>query len=221
MNGGSGPNQAEIDFRASLKNCPIIAIMRHLAPDRVVPVGEALCDAGVRLMEIPLNWDGALPALESLVKNFSGKAMIGTGTALSPDDVKRAHACGVRFVLSPNMDPEVIAATLRSGMASVPGVATPTEAFAALKQGATALKVFPGGLFSPRIVKEWRTVLPSEALVIPSGGIDADNVATYIKAGANGFGVSGALYAPSMPLDEINARAKKLIAALSLCRMDG
>jgi len=201
-------------FREALAASPVIAILRHLAPENAIAVGEALIDAGVLIVEIPLNGNRALETLETLAKNLSLKALLGAGTVLTGKDVGKASSCGARFIFSPNTDPDVIRETRRLGLASVPGVATPSEAFAALQRGAAALKIFPGEMFPPKVVKTLRVVLPNEAPLIVSGGINGDNIRDYADAGVQGFGVTSALFAPDLKPSEIGLKAKKLVAAL-------
>jgi 2-dehydro-3-deoxyphosphogalactonate aldolase len=202
-------------FHDALAKSPIIAILRHLAPANAAAVGEALIGAGVSILEIPLNGREALATLEALAKALHAKALIGAGTVLTAQDVGKAAACGARFILSPNMDAEVIGETRRLGLASIPSAMTPTEAFAALKYGATALKLFPGEFFSPNIIKAFRTVLPPETLLVLSGGVNIGNIRSYFDAGVKGFGVTSALFAPNISPGEIGLKAKKLVTALN------
>ncbi|MDD3371067.1 MAG: 2-dehydro-3-deoxy-6-phosphogalactonate aldolase [Alphaproteobacteria bacterium] len=202
------------DFAQALAQSRIVAILRNLSTDKALAVGEALIGAGVTLLEVPLNGREAWETFGALAKAFSSKAAIGVGTVLSPQDVGRVSARGGNFIVSPNMDPEVVNVTKRLGLASIPGVATPTEAFAAIKAGAAALKLFPGQGFSSDIIKAWRTVLPPEIPLLLSGGVNASNIHGFVSAGVAGFMVSSAIFAPELDPDEIGEKAKALIEAL-------
>lgn len=205
----------ENPFRQALDKCPVVAILRNLEPDKAVAVGEALIEAGISILEVPLNGRNALTSLELLAKNLHLKARIGAGTALSPQDVSKAFACGATFIFSPNTDSEVITAARRLGLSSIPGVATPSEALAAIKLGATALKVFPGEMFPPKIIKSMMAVLPLDVPILISGGIGSDNVGSYLAAGVNGFGVSSAIFNPDLEPEEVGRRARNLMAVVT------
>jgi len=201
-------------FKEALIKCPVIVVLRHLLPEAALDVGEALIGAGLTIFEVPLNGREALPTLKILTKNLGTRALIGAGTVLSVQDVKRAVDTDACFVFSPNMDAEVIAATRQKGLASIPGVATPTEAFAAIKSGATALKAFPGTELLPSTIILWRTVLPKETPIIISGGVNAEKVQAYRQAGADGFGVASAVFAPELSSKEIQTKAEQFLAAV-------
>jgi 2-dehydro-3-deoxyphosphogalactonate aldolase len=201
-------------FHDALAKSPIIAILRHLAPSNAVAVGKALLGAGISILEIPLNGTDAWETLAKLSEELGEKALIGAGTVLSGQDVGRVSARGGKFILSPNADPEIITVTKRLGMASVPGVATPSEAFMALKHGASALKLFPGQIFTPEIIKALRTVLPVDTSLVMSGGIKPENIKSYLEAGVKGFGVTSAIFQPDMSPEEVGRRAKKLVSAV-------
>jgi 2-dehydro-3-deoxyphosphogalactonate aldolase len=200
-------------FGDALRATRAMAVLRPLPPARAVEVGEALFRAGFRLIEVPLNGEGALESLRLLTRAFDGRALIGAGTVLTPDAVIEVQAVGVRFIVAPNMDREVIQITRRLGLVSVPGVATPTEAFRALKYGASALKAFPGASLSPEAIAMWRTVLPCETLLLLFGGMNATNAPAYRRVGADGFGVAGAIYKPTYTVDEIETRAVAFLRA--------
>jgi len=201
-------------FYEGVAKSPVIAILRHLSPTKAIAVGEARISSGVSVIEVPLNGRDAFESLEILAKSLSQYALIGAGTVLTAQEVGRAVGCGARFILSPNMDAEVVGATRCLGLASIPGVATPSEALAALKYGATALKIFPGGLFPPDIIKSLCTVLPSETLLIMSGGINTTNIRNYYDAGIRGFGVTSAIFSSDMTPEEVGLKARYLMAAL-------
>ena len=163
---------------------------------------------------MPLNSPDPLDSIARLAKAFAGRAVIGAGTVLREADVAAVAAAGGTMIVSPNTNVEVIAATRQGGLVSLPGIATPSEAFAALDAGATALKLFPAEGASPAVLKAIRAVLPAGVRVLPVGGITPDNMAPWLKAGAAGFGIGSALYSPGVRPDEIAVRARAFIAAL-------
>lgn len=202
------------EFDAAFHHCPLIAILRGVAPDEVVGIGEALVGAGFRLIEVPLNSPDPLDSIARLASAFAGRAVIGAGTVLRETDVGAVQAAGGTMIISPNTNIDVIAATASAGLVSLPGIATPSEAFAALEAGATALKLFPAEGASPAVLKAMRAVLPSGVRVLPVGGITPDSLATWLNAGAAGFGLGSALYAPGLAPGEVAVRARNFIAAL-------
>jgi 2-dehydro-3-deoxyphosphogalactonate aldolase len=202
------------EFDAALARCPLIAILRGVTPNEVVAVGEALFDAGFRLIEVPLNSPDPLDSIARLAKAFAGRAVIGAGTVLRAVDVAAVQAAGGTMIVSPNTNIEVIAATSKAGLISLPGIATPSEAFAALAAGATALKLFPAEGTSPAVLKAIRAVLPAGVRVLPVGGIAADTMTPWLKAGAAGFGIGSALYSPGLAPDQIAVRARAFVAAV-------
>lgn len=201
------------EFDSALARCPLIAILRGVTPSEVVAVGEVLFDAGFRLIEVPLNSPDPLDSIALLARAFAGRAVIGAGTVLRVPEVAAVQAAGGTMIVSPNTDIEVIAATSKGGLVSLPGVATPSEAFTALAAGATALKLFPAEGANPAVLKALRAVLPAGTRVLPVGGITADNMAPWLKAGAAGFGIGSALYTPGLAPEQIAVRARTFIAA--------
>jgi len=200
----------EAPFSAHLERMPVIAVLRHLGHKQAVAVGKALIGSGIEMMEVPLNGQGALATLETLVKNFKKKALIGAGTVLTAQDVRKVADCGAQFMLAPNVDPEVIAEARHRDLPCVPGVATPSEAFMALKLGAAALKLFPGDMLSPAIVRSFRIVLPPKALVLVSGGVNATNIKSYLDAGANGFALGSAVFKPHFTPEEVGTKSRQI-----------
>jgi 2-dehydro-3-deoxyphosphogalactonate aldolase len=182
------------DFLARLNAMPIVAILRGVTPAEVEGIVEAIITAGVTLIEVPLNSPDPLTSISLMAKRFAGRAIIGAGTVLSVADVGRCKDAGAQLIVSPNMRPDVIAASIASGMLSAPGCLTPTEAFAALDAGAHAVKLFPGELVSPSVVKAMRAVLPKAATVLVVGGVTVQNAGAFQAAGADGFGVGGSIY---------------------------
>jgi len=205
-------------FDKAFERCPLIAILRGVEPDEVVAIGEALLEAGFGLIEVPLNSPQPLDSIALLAKAFAGRAVIGAGTVLRKSDVTAVQAAGGTMIISPNTNTEVIAATQRAGLVSLPGIATPTEAFAALDAGATALKLFPADGASPAVLKALRAVLPGDVRVLPVGGITPETMARWLQARASGFGLGSALYTPGLTPAEVGERARRFIAALHAAR---
>lgn len=199
------------EFDAAFARCPLIAILRGVTPGEVVAVGEALFDAGFRLIEVPLNSPEPLESIARLAKAFANRAVIGAGTVLRATEVAAVRTAGGTMVVSPNTNAEVIAATKQSGLVSLPGIATPSEAFAALDAGATALKLFPAEGASPAVLKAIRAVLPAGVRVLPVGGITPGSMTRWLEAGAAGFGIGSALYSPDVGLDEIARRGRTFV----------
>ncbi len=200
-------------FRDRLSAFPLVAILRGLKPDSAVAVGEALVSAGFRIIEVPLNSPEPLRSIEQLARAFGDEALIGAGTVLDPDDVGRVRDSGGRLIVMPHSDGAVIRRARELGLACTPGVATPTEAFAALKNGADGLKMFPAENMPPVVVKAWRAVLPPRTLLLPVGGIKPDTMEPYVEAGADGFGLGSALFAPGLAVPDIAANARRFAAA--------
>jgi 2-dehydro-3-deoxyphosphogalactonate aldolase len=201
-------------FARHLAACPLIAILRGLPPGDAEAVGEALLAAGVRIIEVPLNSPDPFASIERLAARFGREALIGAGTVLGPDDVRRVADAGGGLIVSPNTNDRVIRAAKAAGMACAPGCFTPSECFAALEAGADALKIFPAEAAPPAVVKALRAVLPRDVPLIAVGGITPARMAEYRAAGADGFGLGSALYAPGMTAAEVAARAHAFVAAL-------
>lgn len=191
----------------------IIAILRGLAPSEAVPVADALVKAGITRIEVPLNSPDPLTSIAAIQKAHGYHALIGAGTVLTASEVVAVVSTGARLIVSPNCDLSVIAATKSAGMLSCPGVMTPTEAFAAIKAGAAALKLFPGELIGPAGLKAMKAVLPKHIPVLAVGGVTAENIADWRKAGADGFGIATALCKPGDSVKTVSAKAAALVAA--------
>ncbi|MET0312469.1 MAG: 2-dehydro-3-deoxy-6-phosphogalactonate aldolase, partial [Burkholderiaceae bacterium] len=175
-------------FDTALAALPLVAILRGVTPEEAPAVGEALVASGWRLIEVPLNSPEPLRSIAALSQAFP-QALVGAGTVLSAGQVREVHEAGGSLVVSPNFDAAVVQEAVRLRMVCLPGVMTPTEAFAALQAGAHGLKLFPAEMISPAVVKALRAVLPKDVPVFPVGGITPDNMAAYRAAGASGFGI--------------------------------
>ncbi len=191
----------------------LIAILRGITPPEAAAAATALVSAGITRIEIPLNSPDPFASIAAMIAAVSSDVEIGAGTVLTVDQVALVRAAGGTLIVSPNCDPEVIAATRAAGMASWPGVMTPTECFAAIKAGATGLKLFPGNLLGPDGLKAMRAVLPKDLPVYAVGGAGPSNFADWAKAGANGFGIGTAIYIPGLTTAEIHSRAVQIVAA--------
>jgi 2-dehydro-3-deoxyphosphogalactonate aldolase len=201
-----------IDFATAFARLPLVAILRGVTPDTVEPIGAALVDAGFSMIEVPLNSPDPFDSIARLARRFGDEALIGAGTVLHAADVARVHEAGGRLVISPNTDPPVIAAAVAAGMVSMPGYFTPSEGFAALAAGASALKLFPAEAASPAVVKAQRAVLPKQVPLLVVGGIGPDTMAPWRAAGADGFGLGSALYRPGATADDVAAAAARFVA---------
>lgn len=202
-------------FRDHLERCPLIAILRGMTPEEAPWVLETLAAAQFGVLEVPLNSPRPFESLAWLVRHAGPDMLIGAGTVLTEAEVDDIAASGARLMIAPNCAPSVIAAAKARGLIAVPGVATPTEAFAALDAGAHGLKMFPGELLPPAAVKAWRAVLPKDTLLIPTGGVTPETVAGYRAAGADGFGIGSALYKPGMSREGLAQRAAAFVAAVA------
>ncbi|MFN5254265.1 MAG: 2-dehydro-3-deoxy-6-phosphogalactonate aldolase [Limnohabitans sp.] len=191
---------------------PLIAILRGLTPAEAPAIGQALVDKGFAIIEVPLNSPEPVQSIATLTRLFP-HTLIGAGTVLNAQQVQDVHAAGGRLVVAPNFNPAVVAQALALNMVVLPGVATPTEAFAALDAGAHGLKLFPAEMVSPVTVKALRAVLPKDAALMPVGGITPDNMAAYRTAGASGFGLGSALYAPGRSAEQVRLAAQNFVNA--------
>lgn len=201
-------------FRSCFAACPLVAIIRGVRPEEAEDIGEALVEAGFRIIEVPLNSPDPLASIARLAARLGDRALIGGGTVLSADKVAAVADAGGRIIVSPNTDPAVIEAAASQGLVSVPGYFTPSEAFTALSAGAHVLKLFPAEAAPPNVVKAQRAVLPKDVPLLAVGGITPERMADYFAAGADGFGLGGALYKPGQGPDEVLANARAFVAAL-------
>jgi 2-dehydro-3-deoxyphosphogalactonate aldolase len=203
------------EFTAAFNACPLVAILRGITPDEAVGVGEALVAQGFTLIEVPMNSPEPLVSIELMAAALKGRAMIGAGTVLTTDQVAQVASVGGQLIVSPNTNPEVIAATVSAELISLPGYFTPSEAFAAIAAGAHGLKLFPAEAASPAILRAQRAVLPQSIPVLIVGGVTPDNLGEWRVAGAAGFGIGSALYKPGASVQSVSAAARLFVDAFS------
>lgn len=197
-----------------LAQSPLVAILRGVRPEEVEAIGAALVEAGIRIIEVPLNSPGPEASIARLAASFGDRALIGAGTVTDPLRVDAIAAAGGRLIVMPHADAAVVRAAKDFGLLAVPGFATPTEAFAMLAAGADALKLFPSEAFGPAVLKAMLAVLPKGTMVLPVGGVEAANIPAWRAAGAAGFGIGGALFRPGDDAAAVAAKARALVAAL-------
>ena len=197
-----------------LEPLPLVAVLRGITPEEIPAVGAALVDAGFRVLEVPLNSPRAFDSIRLLADRYGTSCLIGAGTVLAVDDVARVRAAGGQVIVMPHADAAVIRAAKAQQMVCVPGVATPTEAFAALAAGADGLKMFPAEALPPAALKAWRAVLPKDTLVFAVGGMKPDNLEPYWAAGATGFGTGSNLYKPGADPAEVRTVARAYADAI-------
>lgn len=197
----------------NLAPTPLVAILRGVTPDEADSIAAVIVEAGFGAIEVPLNSPDPLASIELIARLFGDKVLVGAGTVLEAREVDEVAEAGAKLVVAPNFDPAVVERALKLGLAAAPGVATPTEAFAALKAGASGLKLFPGEALGPDIVKAWRAVLPKETGLFPVGGVTPERIAAYRRAGASGFGIGSALYKPGASVKDVARAAQTFVGA--------
>ena len=206
------------EFSERLSVQPVVAILRGITPPEVIDVAKALIHQNFRLIEVPLNSPDALRSIKLLAENFADQALVGAGTVLSADDVTAVDEVGGRMIVSPNTNVGVIRTTRNLGLVSLPGFATPSEAFTAVNAGAHALKLFPAEGCPPNVLKAMMAVLPPQVPVLAVGGVSDRNMPDYRQAGAQGFGIGSALYKPGRSAADVATAAEKFAAATAtLC----
>jgi len=192
---------------------PLVAILRGVTPDEADSVAAAIIEAGFGAIEVPLNSPEPLVSVEIVARLFGDKVLVGAGTVLEAHEVDEVAKAGAKLVVAPNFDRAVVERAAKLGLIALPGVATPSEAFAALKAGATGLKLFPGEAIPPEVVKAWRSVLPKETPLYPVGGVTPERIGPYRRAGASGFGIGSALYKPGASVEEVARAAQAFVKA--------
>ena len=202
------------DFRRYFADCPLVAIIRGVKPAEASDIAAALFDAGIRIIEVPLNSPEPLESIRIIASAFGDRALVGAGTVLDPSDVARVKHSGGRLLVSPNTNTAVIEATVAAGLVSSPGYFTPSEAFAAIEAGAHSIKLFPAEAASPTVVKAQKAVLPKEVPLIAVGGVTPQSIPEWRAAGADGFGLGGGLYKPGQDAQATLTKAREYVAAV-------
>jgi 2-dehydro-3-deoxyphosphogalactonate aldolase len=203
------------ELKRRLAECPLVAIIRGVTPDEAEAIGEAIYEAGIRIIEVPLNSPDPLESIRRLAARMGDRALVGAGTVLDPADVARVKEAGGRIIVSPSTFEPVIAATAAAGLISSPGFFTPSEAFEALRAGAHALKLFPAENASPATVKAQKAVLPKDVPLLVVGGVKPDGMRPWLQAGADGFGLGSGLYAAGRSAEETSMRARAYVEGLA------
>lgn len=211
-------NEPQVNLREWLDCSPLVAILRGVAPEDAVAVAAAVADAGIRIIEVPMNSPRPLESVEAIASAVGDTVLVGVGTLTVPADATRVASAGGRLAVMPHTDTHVIAAGREAGLAVMPGVLTPSEAFAAINAGADALKLFPAQMLPPNLVAAVRTVLPPDVPLLPVGGITSDTMAGYWQCGVSGFGLGSSLYKPGMAAAEVGNRARDFVATLEAIR---
>ena len=201
-----------VKFHAHMDSLPLVAILRGLKPEEALAVGQAIVNAGFHILEVPLNSPEPLRSIQILSAAFPN-ALVGAGTVTTAQQVRDIKAAGGQLIISPHLDENVVCETVNLGLISLPGVATPSEAFRALALGANGLKLFPAEMISPAVLKSMRAVLPKEVKLLPVGGIGIHNMADYRKSGASGFGIGSALFAPGKTAEAVGESAAAFVQA--------
>ena len=201
-------------IRDYLNQCPLVAIIRGVTPDDCEAIGKAAFDAGIRIIEVPLNSPDPLASIRKLAASLGDRALVGAGTVLDPGQVAKVKDAGGRLIVAPSTNPAVIRAAVAAGLISCPGYFTPSEAFTAIEAGAHALKLFPAEAATPAVLRAQKAVLPKDLPVIVVGGVKPDSMQPWIEAGADGFGLGSGLYKPGQSPDETAEKARAYIAGL-------
>jgi 2-dehydro-3-deoxyphosphogalactonate aldolase len=203
-----------MQIESAVGESAVVAILRGVQSARVVEIAGVLRTEGIRIIEVPLNSPDPFGSIAALVAAHGSDCLIGAGTVLDLEAVRRTYAAGGRLIVAPNCDPEVIRGAVQMGMQVMPGIATATEAFSAIRAGATQLKLFPAATYGPRHLQALRAVLPANVRVFPVGGVGAAEIPGWLAAGAAGFGFGSELFRPEYDLPEIERRARQLVQAL-------
>jgi 2-dehydro-3-deoxyphosphogalactonate aldolase len=207
-----------LDLRLWLERCPLVAILRGVQPAEAESIGSALQRAGISIVEVPLNSPDPYESISILSRSFGRRMLIGAGTLTEPSQVETVAAAGGRLIVTPHADTAIVRAAKAAGLFALPGFFNPTEAFALLQAGADAIKLFPAEVLGPPMLKALRAVLPKQAIVIPVGGVGAEQIAPWMAAGALGLGVGTAVYKPGDDARAVEAKAQALVAAVRAYR---
>ena len=199
-------------FNAHMDSLPLVAILRGLKSEEALSVGQAIVNTGFHILEVPLNSPDPLRSIQILAEAFP-HALVGAGTVTTAQQVRDIKAAGGQLIISPHLDDNVVCEAVNLGLISMPGVATPSEAFRAIALGAHGLKLFPAEMISPAVVKSMRAVLPTHMKLIPVGGIGIHNMANYRQSGASGFGIGSALFAPGKSAHAVGESAAAFVQA--------
>lgn len=205
-------------FDEALGAMPIVAILRGLKPEEAIDIGSALIEGGIRIIEVPLNSPAPFDSIERLANRFGEEAVIGAGTVLSVEDVSRLQSCGAQIAVAPNTDQEIIGAALRCSILPLPGIFTPTEAFAAIRAGAKHLKLFPAEIAGPAGLKAMMAVMPEDISVLAVGGVSTDNIGDWSRAGAHGYGIGSSIYRPGDSPEIVRTKTASMIEAVNMLR---
>jgi 2-dehydro-3-deoxyphosphogalactonate aldolase len=197
-----------------MERCPLIAILRGIKPVDAESIGEALERAGVRIVEVPLNSPDPFQSITTLARTFGDRMLVGAGTLTDAAQVAQVADAGGKLIVTPHAELSVVRAAKDAGLFAVPGFFNPTEAFALLKAGADAIKLFPAEVLGPPMLKALKAVLPKDIMVVPVGGISEKSIPQWIAAGANGFGAGSSIYMPGDDAKTVLQKAKRLIDAL-------
>ena len=205
-------------LQSYLAEMPLIAILRGITSAEATDVVGALYQAGFRIVEVPLNSPDPIRSIEQIASTFGDRMLVGAGTVLDPAEVEAVCDAGGQIIVSPNTDPDVVRASVARDAVSLPGAATPSEVFTALKAGAHGVKAFPAEMLTPAVIKSWKSVLPAEVPVLAVGGITTANAQTYWQAGVNGFGLGGSLYKAGKSIDAIAHDAAHFVSLMQNLR---
>ncbi len=203
-----------MDIRAWLERCPLVAILRGVQPGEVESIGAALERAGVSIIEVPLNSPSPIESIAILSRMFGDRMLIGAGTLSHSSQVSEVAAAGGKLIVTPHADTAIVRTAKRAGLFALPGFFNPTEAFALLEAGADAIKLFPAEVLGPPMLKALRAVLPRQTIIIPVGGVDVQQVAPWLDAGALGLGVGSSIYKPGDDARIVEAKAQALMAVV-------
>ena len=201
-------------LKRHLAECPLIAILRGVTPAEAETIGDTIVESGIGIIEVPLNSPDPLNSIERLAKRFGAQVLVGAGTVIDPTDVPRIADAGGRIIVSPDTNVEVISSAATAGLVSTPGYFTPSEAFAAIRAGATGLKLFPAEGATPAVLKAHLAVIPKEVPIMIVGGVRPDSMRPWLDAGARGFGLGGGLYKASQSVADTREKARAYVRGL-------